>query len=113
MYSSDQQNPSLSTESWLSQVLNYLGQGMQCVLVTIVETKGSTPRNVGAQMVITADEIWQTIGGGALEFDLMSRANVMLAGSGSGAWGRDFINCLLYTSPSPRDRQKSRMPSSA
>ena len=24
-----------------------------------------------------------------------------------------FISCLLYTSPSPRDRQKSRMPSSA
>ena len=24
-----------------------------------------------------------------------------------------FRNCLLYTSPSPRDRQKSRMPSSA
>ena len=23
------------------------------------------------------------------------------------------IGCLLYTSPSPRDRQKSRMPSSA
>ena len=25
----------------------------------------------------------------------------------------DCITCLLYTSPSPRDRQKSRMPSSA
>ena len=25
----------------------------------------------------------------------------------------DGIICLLYTSPSPRDRQKSRMPSSA
>ena len=24
-----------------------------------------------------------------------------------------MYNCLLYTSPSPRDRQKSRMPSSA
>ena len=24
-----------------------------------------------------------------------------------------LMNCLLYTSPSPRDRQKSRMPSSA
>ena len=24
-----------------------------------------------------------------------------------------FATCLLYTSPSPRDRQKSRMPSSA
>ena len=31
--------------------------------------------------------------------------------------GPDFVDrvfiCLLYTSPSPRDRQKSRMPSSA
>ena len=26
---------------------------------------------------------------------------------------RKIIICLLYTSPSPRDRQKSRMPSSA
>ena len=25
----------------------------------------------------------------------------------------DFINCLLYTSPSPRDKRQSRMPSSA
>ena len=24
-----------------------------------------------------------------------------------------YVTCLLYTSPSPRDRQKSRMPSSA
>ena len=27
--------------------------------------------------------------------------------------GEHSIACLLYTSPSPRDRQKSRMPSSA
>ena len=27
--------------------------------------------------------------------------------------GHMHISCLLYTSPSPRDRQKSRMPSSA
>ena len=27
--------------------------------------------------------------------------------------GIEDFNCLLYTSPSPRDRQKSRMPSSA
>ena len=27
--------------------------------------------------------------------------------------GRNRYHCLLYTSPSPRDRQKSRMPSSA
>ena len=26
---------------------------------------------------------------------------------------KSYSSCLLYTSPSPRDRQKSRMPSSA
>ena len=30
-----------------------------------------------------------------------------------GIWGAVILTCLLYTSPSPRDRQKSRMPSSA
>ena len=30
-----------------------------------------------------------------------------------GAYLEQLSNCLLYTSPSPRDRQKSRMPSSA
>ena len=32
---------------------------------------------------------------------------------GREAMVRLFSTCLLYTSPSPRDRQKSRMPSSA
>ena len=31
----------------------------------------------------------------------------------SGACGLDVLDCLLYTSPSPRDRTRSRMPSSA
>ena len=50
------------------------------------------------------------------EFDLTYK-NVGLRLSGA-AWfdsvyNRRNDNCLLYTSPSPRDRQKSRMPSSA
>ena len=37
-----------------------------------------------------------------------------LSGSGKSSLAFDTIYaCLLYTSPSPRDRQKSRMPSSA
>ena len=31
----------------------------------------------------------------------------------AGNWIGGLSSCLLYTSPSPRDRQKSRMPSSA
>ena len=30
----------------------------------------------------------------------------------NGEWDQ-FVDCLLYTSPSPRDRTRSRMPSSA
>ena len=40
---------------------------------------------------------------GAIAFCVVLLATCLL-----GAWA-----CLLYTSPSPRDRQKSRMPSSA
>ena len=41
---------------------------------------------------------------------ITNRNKFILGPSGSG---KSFFTCLLYTSPSPRDRQKSRMPSSA
>ena len=42
------------------------------------------------------------------------QAIIKAAQTGEIGDGRIFvIPCLLYTSPSPRDRQKSRMPSSA
>ena len=37
----------------------------------------------------------------------------IVKGFGIGAFFMHLWDCLLYTSPSPRDRQKSRMPSSA
>ena len=37
----------------------------------------------------------------------------LIAGNAVQAMARQPEACLLYTSPSPRDRQKSRMPSSA
>ena len=43
-----------------------------------------------------------------------TRGLVNLFGQDVSLLGKDQVaNCLLYTSPSPRDRQKSRMPSSA
>ena len=40
---------------------------------------------------------------------------IVLTGEGDKAFsaGADIEYCLLYTSPSPRDRTRSRMPSSA
>jgi len=85
----------LSSASWLGRVLTYLDHGSPAVLVTIVATKGSTPRNVGARMIVTADEIWQTIGGGALEFDMMATARAMLARAGAGLWERQLAKRVL------------------
>ena len=45
-----------------------------------------------------------------VSFSIAAGEKFALVGeSGSGK----TVTCLLYTSPSPRDRQKSRMPSSA
>ena len=40
-------------------------------------------------------------------------AEVEIDPAGNTALEGLYMSCLLYTSPSPRDRQKSRMPSSA
>ena len=45
-------------------------------------------------------------------FDLDVRDGEFLSVLGPSGCGKSTF-CLLYTSPSPRDRQKSRMPSSA
>ena len=51
---------------------------------------------------------------GVLAKDVLDNVNYTI----KEEWGNNLISswnksCLLYTSPSPRDRQKSRMPSSA
>ena len=43
---------------------------------------------------------------------LLSKLRAYVMDDKSCALIRNYL-CLLYTSPSPRDRQKSRMPSSA
>ena len=49
------------------------------MLVTIIEEQGSTPRNAGSKMVICADQIFDTIGGGHLEYKAMEIARQMLS----------------------------------
>lgn len=48
-------------------------------LITLVEARGSTPRNAGARLVISAQgQTTGTIGGGALEWQAMARAQKLM-----------------------------------
>ena len=57
-----------------------LEQREPVVLVRVVVAKGSTPREAGVSMLVTADAVHGTIGGGRLEWDAIVRARALLAG---------------------------------
>ncbi|HLD65849.1 MAG TPA: xanthine dehydrogenase accessory protein XdhC [Pseudomonas sp.] len=65
--------------NWISALADLQQQGQACVLVTIIEERGSTPRNAGSKMLVTAERIFETIGGGHLEHKAMQIAREMLA----------------------------------
>ncbi len=52
---------------WLAKLTSLRQDGKPAALVTVSEVTGSTPREVGAKMVVTVDDFWGTIGGGRLE----------------------------------------------
>lgn len=53
--------------------------GRACVLATIVSTKGSTPRKVGARMLVDPDRgLVGTVGGGCGEAEVIESAHRVL-----------------------------------
>jgi xanthine dehydrogenase accessory factor len=65
--------------NWISALAELQDRGEPCVLVTIIEEQGSTPRNAGSKMVVTAAQLFDTIGGGHLEYKAMHIARELLA----------------------------------
>lgn len=55
-------------------------RGESVALLTIVEKDGSTPREVGARMLVTGDDEYGTIGGGSVEGLAIETARDVLAG---------------------------------
>ena len=58
----------------------FLGQTGRVALVEVAATKGSTPREAGAFMLVSASAIFGTIGGGQLEYMAIDKARQMLNG---------------------------------
>jgi len=67
------------SQSLAAVLAQHLRDGTPAIVVTIAEARGSAPRGAGASMVITADTIAGTVGGGRLEFEAMARAREMIA----------------------------------
>ena len=70
---------SWSHQNWNSAAYQLSKQGQAYVLVTLVGVSGSTPRNSGTKMVICKNELYDTIGGGHLEYKAVKHAQKMLA----------------------------------
>lgn len=65
--------------NWTTAAYQLSKQGKAYVMVTLVGVSGSTPRNSGTKMVITSDEIFDTIGGGHLEHKTIKHAHHLLS----------------------------------
>ncbi|PWU28754.1 xanthine dehydrogenase accessory protein XdhC [Pseudomonas sp. RW407] len=64
--------------NWISALADLQQRGEAAVLVTIIEERGSTPRNAGSKMVVGAEKLYDTIGGGHLEYKAQQIAREML-----------------------------------
>ena len=73
----------MNTTFWHQAISECMHAGRAYVIATVVNTQGSTPRDGGSKMVITAEQTYDTIGGGRFELLVTHRARELLA-SGVG-----------------------------
>jgi xanthine dehydrogenase accessory factor len=65
--------------NWVGQLETLRREGRPVAVVTVVACSGSTPREVGAKMLVDAERFWGTIGGGQLEQLVLADARAVLA----------------------------------
>ena len=91
------QNPGQEHSGWLGMTLEMLKDVSVVIHASVIQVRGSAPRAVGANMLITADNIWDTIGGGALEFEVMqqARSDIDMIHASQVAWHRRVMDIAL------------------
>ena len=63
---------------WYEAVQHLTSSNEDYVLITVLATRGSTPRDCGTKMVVSQSKCYQTIGGGNLEYKAIDRARELL-----------------------------------
>ncbi len=64
---------------WIGQALAAVTRGEALAMATVVGAQGSTPREIGARMLVWPDRFTGTIGGGSLERQALDQARKLLA----------------------------------
>jgi xanthine dehydrogenase accessory factor len=100
--------------AWLTPLLEALDRSEAAMLVHVAELKGSGPREVGAQMLVTETAFFGTIGGGELEHSATLKARQLLESGRAGlvryALGPELNQCcggsvaLAFEPFAPADR---------
>ena len=65
-------------DNWIDPLAALKQRGEACIMVTVLEHHGSTPRDSGTKMLVTQDQQYATIGGGHLEHLATKMAREML-----------------------------------
>ncbi|NOH78709.1 xanthine dehydrogenase accessory protein XdhC [Vibrio sp. RE86] len=65
-------------DNWIHELAQLEKNGEPCVMVTVLEDRGSVPRDAGTKMLVTRDRLIATIGGGHLEHVATKMAREML-----------------------------------
>jgi len=69
----------VSDDDLLDRMAELRAASVPFVVATVIGTRGSTPRKVGAKMIVAADgRLFGTVGGGAVESKIIERAKELL-----------------------------------
>lgn len=81
--------------NWPGRAAEEIARQGVAARVTVIRADGSTPREVGAAMLVGPDRIEGTIGGGALEFDAIAYARKLIATADETLWRRECRDFAL------------------
>ncbi|MBJ7555934.1 xanthine dehydrogenase accessory protein XdhC [Marinomonas spartinae] len=75
---------------WVQEAAKLEKSGIDFVMVSVFAIKGSTPREIGARMLVTQHAIYGTVGGGHLEWKAIAKAREKLSEKDSQTSTEDY-----------------------
>ncbi|MDU0355051.1 xanthine dehydrogenase accessory protein XdhC [Paraglaciecola aquimarina] len=76
--------------SWAQAAAHLDSQQIDYVIVTVIKTLGSVPRASGTKMLVSLTDIYDTIGGGHLEYKAIKKARELLGQTNSEPFIEQF-----------------------